>query len=71
MLLERRGPLVGPYRGELLTAAEDLALRLLPAFNTASGIPLSWVNLLTVCARPPTSLWAQGSVFCTNPNPND
>lgn len=52
MLLERRGPLVGPYRGELLTAAEDLAQRLLPAFDTASGIPLSWVNLLTVCDTP-------------------
>ncbi|KFM28922.1 putative alpha-mannosidase I MNS5 [Auxenochlorella protothecoides] len=33
------------YRGGLLLAAVDLADRLLPAFNTPSGIPLSWINL--------------------------
>jgi hypothetical protein len=35
------------YNGSLLTTAEDLAIRLLPAFDTPTGIPLSWVNLRT------------------------
>lgn len=30
---------LGWYRGELLTMARDLATRLLPAFNTTTGIP--------------------------------
>ncbi|CAF2734206.1 unnamed protein product [Rotaria sp. Silwood2] len=33
------------YRDELLILAHDLALRLLPAFNTTSGLPLPRVNL--------------------------
>lgn len=33
------------YNGTLLAAAVDLANRLLPAFDTTTGIPLSWVNL--------------------------
>ncbi|XP_076062740.1 ER degradation enhancer, mannosidase alpha-like 2 isoform X2 [Oratosquilla oratoria] len=33
------------YRGELLTMAEDIASRLLPAFNTTTGIPHARVNL--------------------------
>lgn len=37
--------LVPSYTGKLLELAEDVASRLLPAFSTASGIPLSWVNL--------------------------
>ena len=33
------------YQGELLTLAMDLGLRLLPAFQTQTGIPFSTVNL--------------------------
>ncbi|KAB7496940.1 ER degradation-enhancing alpha-mannosidase-like protein 3 [Armadillidium nasatum] len=33
------------YRGELLSMAQDLATRLLPAFNTSTGIPHPKVNL--------------------------
>ncbi|CAF1313573.1 unnamed protein product [Adineta ricciae] len=33
------------YRDELLVLAHDLGLRLLPAFNTSSGLPLPRVNL--------------------------
>nr|XP_045621161.1 ER degradation-enhancing alpha-mannosidase-like protein 3 [Procambarus clarkii] len=36
---------LGWYRGELLTMAQDLASRLLPAFNTTTGIPHAKVNL--------------------------
>lgn len=33
------------YRGELLEMAKDLGYRLLPAFNTSTGIPHARVNL--------------------------
>lgn len=33
------------YNGILLTKAQELAQQLLPAFNTSTGIPVSWVNL--------------------------
>ena len=36
------------YRDGLLAKAVDLADRLMPAFKTPSGIPLSWVNLRRV-----------------------
>lgn len=32
------------YRGELLEMAKDLGYRLLPAFNTSTGIPHSRVR---------------------------
>jgi mannosidase alpha-like ER degradation enhancer 1 len=35
----------GQYKGELLEKALDLGQRLLPAFDTATGIPYAWVNL--------------------------
>ncbi|CAF3706209.1 unnamed protein product [Rotaria socialis] len=38
-------PRLSWYRDELLILAHDLALRLLPAFNTTSGLPLPRVNL--------------------------
>ena len=38
-------PRLSWYRDELLVLAHDLALRLLPAFNTSSGLPLPRVNL--------------------------
>ena len=36
------------YHGDLLLLALELGDRLLPAFDTASGIPLSWINLAKV-----------------------
>lgn len=33
------------YRGELLEMAKDLGYRLLPAFNTSTGIPHARVSL--------------------------
>lgn len=33
------------YNGELLAIAVDLADRLLPAFDTVTGIPHTWINL--------------------------
>jgi hypothetical protein len=42
----RRSPHVLPdYNGSLLRQALDLATRMLPAFDTASGLPSLWVNL--------------------------
>ena len=45
------------YDGGLLRAAEDLAGRLMPAFDTPTGIPLSWVNLRRVRLPPPRAAW--------------
>ena len=44
-LLQLDTALVPNYNGELLRAAKDLGDRLLPAFDTPTGLPLSWVNL--------------------------
>lgn len=33
-----------PYRGELLALALDMATRLLPAFQSKSGVPYAWVR---------------------------
>lgn len=38
---------------ELLKPAAEIAVRLLSAFNTPSGVPLSDVNLAAVAAKPP------------------
>lgn len=48
MLLKRMPSAMPDYNGCLLRMATDLGDRLLPAFDTASGIPLSWVNLQRV-----------------------
>lgn len=45
VLLSRDSRMVPWYRGELLDKAVQLADRLLPAFNTPTGVPLSWINL--------------------------
>ena len=42
-----RRVLMDGYDGELLKLALNLGHRLLPAFDTASKIPLAWVNLRT------------------------
>jgi ER degradation enhancer, mannosidase alpha-like 2 len=51
VLLQRNASLVPGYDGSLLRLGVELADRLLPAFDTPSGIPLSWVNLRTVRFR--------------------
>lgn len=48
ILLERTPAADLHYDGHLLNLARSLADRLLPAFDTRSGIPLSWVNLRKV-----------------------
>lgn len=51
ILMTRDPTLVPVYDGtSLLRLSLDLADRLLPAFDTPSGIPLSWVNLHQVPA---------------------
>lgn len=45
VLLSRDSRMVPWYRGELLDKAVSLADRLLPAFDTPTGVPLSWINL--------------------------
>lgn len=42
--LQAGGDFLSWYRGELLTLAHDLGRRLLPAFNTSTGIPHSRVR---------------------------
>lgn len=45
VLLSRDSTMVPWYRGDLLDKAVSLADRLLPAFDTPTGVPLSWINL--------------------------
>ncbi|CAI7748696.1 unnamed protein product [Closterium sp. NIES-53] len=42
---EEEGETGAWYRGELLVLAEQLGRRLMPAFNTPTGIPYAWINL--------------------------
>jgi len=44
-LLREQGAGLGWYRGELLAMAKELGTRLLPAFNSSTGIPHARVNL--------------------------
>lgn len=48
VLIQRNPTLVPNYRGILLKKAVDLANRLLPAFDTPTGIPVAWVDLQKV-----------------------
>ncbi|KAJ8937753.1 hypothetical protein NQ318_006616 [Aromia moschata] len=43
--LQQRDGIMPWYRGELLDMAKDVGYRLLPAFNTTTGIPHSRVNM--------------------------
>ncbi|EFN53006.1 hypothetical protein CHLNCDRAFT_7049, partial [Chlorella variabilis] len=45
MLIEQDPTLVPGYDGSLLRLAVDLTDRFMPAFETPTGVPLSWVNL--------------------------
>ncbi|KAJ9522770.1 hypothetical protein QJQ45_019828, partial [Haematococcus lacustris] len=71
VLLERQPQPSGrtPYDGSLLRHARDLALRLLPAFNTSSGLPALFINLrkARMAGRQAGSGLdpSEGSVTCT------
>ncbi|KAH1011282.1 hypothetical protein HUJ04_000690 [Dendroctonus ponderosae] len=43
--LQQRDGIMPWYEGELLNMAKDIGFRLLPAFNTTTGIPYSRINL--------------------------
>ncbi|XP_019876061.2 ER degradation-enhancing alpha-mannosidase-like protein 3 [Aethina tumida] len=43
--LQQRDGIMPWYKGELLSMAKDVGYRLMPAFNTTTGIPYSRVNL--------------------------
>ncbi|CAH0546636.1 unnamed protein product [Brassicogethes aeneus] len=43
--LQQRDSVMPWYKGELLAMAKDVGFRLMPAFNTTTGIPYSRVNL--------------------------
>lgn len=69
--LRRKGRGLSWYKDELLELAKDLGYRLLPAFNTSTGIPYPRVNLLLklfwadkVCSMLLciTSLWCMKSI---------
>ncbi|XP_058246552.1 ER degradation-enhancing alpha-mannosidase-like protein 3 isoform X2 [Hemibagrus wyckioides] len=45
VMLKERGQRMQWYQDELLDMAKDLGLRLLPAFNTSSGLPYPRINL--------------------------
>lgn len=42
--LQQRAGIMPWYKGELLNMAKDLGYRLLPAFNTTTGIPYARVS---------------------------
>ena len=52
LLLPQDPSLVPGYDGSLLRLSVDLTDRFMPAFETPTGIPLSWVNLRHVCGGP-------------------
>jgi hypothetical protein len=51
VLLSRDPTILPAYNGSLLEMAEDLGERMLPAFDTPSGLPLPWAHLLGVRRR--------------------
>ena len=55
VLLVNNPAIMPEYNGCLLRLATELGDRLLPAFNTPHGIPLSWVNLRKASFAPERS----------------
>ena len=49
MLITKESIMPG-YDGSLLRFAVDLGDRLVPAFHTPYGVPLSWINLEKVAS---------------------
>ena len=66
-MLERRSSAVPGYDGALLRLATDLGNRLLPAFETRSGIPLSWIHLRKVRGTFVAALYAACSSAVSHP----
>jgi hypothetical protein len=52
VLLDRDRSLVPEYDGLFLRQAQDLADRMLPAFDTRTGLPGPFVHLQQVCSAP-------------------
>lgn len=48
------------YKNQLLTLAEDLGRRFLPAFNTPTGLPYAWINLKVF-----VDVFRNVDLFCT------
>lgn len=57
MALKPEVPVLHWYNGELLEMAEDLGKRLLPAFNTSTGIPHGKVDLCYILFHHKPSIW--------------
>ncbi|CAH9146528.1 unnamed protein product [Cuscuta epithymum] len=49
----------GTYKKQLLDLAEDLGRRLLPAFDTPTGLPYAWINLKGQGRRKRSSAMSQ------------
>ena len=76
LALDHYGALIpGGYKNQLLQLAYDLGRRLMPSFDTPTGIPYAWINLKVLCyiprfnilenfAKIPCSLWVD--VFLSN-----
>jgi mannosidase alpha-like ER degradation enhancer 3 len=47
--IKRRGDVLQWYNNELLDLAKDLGYRMLPAFNTSTGIPYPRVSVFSQC----------------------
>jgi hypothetical protein len=54
--LQQRAGIMSWYRGELLSMAKDLGYRLMPAFNTTTGIPHGRVSFFFFSFRYETCL---------------
>ena len=53
LALDHYGALIpGGYKDQLLHLAYDLGRRLMPAFDTPTGIPYAWINLKVLCYIP-------------------
>lgn len=64
-LLHQRGERMQWYRDELLHMAKELGHRLLPAFNTTSGLPYPKVGL-SAAANPEYHCTHQPNTFCAH-----
>lgn len=61
-LLRQRGERMQWYQDELLHMAKELGHRLLPAFNTSSGLPYPKVGLASLLSTGPV----KGTRSCCN-----
>lgn len=64
VMLKERGQHMQWYQDELLHMAKDLGLRLLPAFNTSSGLPYPRVRLKCINSTPNPRNKSKHTVIC-------